>query len=146
MVKIINIRNSLNCNGLHLLIIINQVLIHLNNKKNLDISTTFTYQLLFCLVGSLFFVFVGIDFIGEQGQLQQQQQEHQYNIINIAWAENINGTENSENITGTKNQDKIKGFGGNDTIAGKEGGDNISGGSGDDIIYGNEGKDIRSYF
>ncbi|MGE5635086.1 MAG: hypothetical protein ACM3VV_07620, partial [Deltaproteobacteria bacterium] len=82
-----------NCNAIAPLFLITSKLIFLNDK-NIDISKPFLYSSLFCLVGSLFFVFVGIDFIGEQGQLQQQQ-EHQYNIINIAWAENINGTENS---------------------------------------------------
>jgi hypothetical protein len=38
-------------------------------------------------MGSIFFVFIGIDFIDE-GQLQQQLQQerqYQYNIINMAW-------------------------------------------------------------
>jgi Ca2+-binding RTX toxin-like protein len=64
------------------------------------------------------------------------------NIINIVWADVINGTENADNITGTKNKDIIKGLNGNDTIYGMQSGDDISGGSGDDIIYGNEGRDV----
>ncbi len=137
MVKI-NRKNCLNCNELHL-IIINKVIMYLNNKKNVNISKTLTtYLSLSCILGSLFFIFIGIDYVGEQQLLQQQ---YQYNIINIAWADDLNGTENADNITGKQNQDKIKGFGGNDTIAGLEAGDNISGGSGDDVIYGNEGRD-----
>src|SRR5688500_18118014 len=102
-------RNSLNCNKLNLLIINKKM--YLNNK-NSDISKTFSYPSLIYLLGSLFFVFMGIDFV-------EQQQLHQHNIINIAWAEDINGTKNADNITGTTNQDTIKGLDGNDTIAGK---------------------------
>ncbi len=65
-----------------------------------------------------------------------------HNIINIVWADIINGTENADNITGTINKDIIKGLDGNDTIYGMQSGDDISGGSGDDIIYGNEGRDV----
>jgi hypothetical protein len=65
-----------------------------------------------------------------------------HNIINIVWADAINGTENADNITGTINKDVIKGLDGNDTIYGMQSGDDISGGSGDDIIYGNEGRDV----
>jgi Ca2+-binding RTX toxin-like protein len=68
--------------------------------------------------------------------------KYHHNIINIAWADAINGTENADNITGTINKDIIKGLNGNDTISGMESGDDISGGSGDDIIYGNEGRDV----
>jgi hypothetical protein len=68
--------------------------------------------------------------------------KYDLSIINIVWADVINGTENADNITGTINKDLIKGLGGNDTISGKGGGDDISGGSGDDIIYGNEGRDV----
>jgi Ca2+-binding RTX toxin-like protein len=136
MVKI-NRKNCLNYNELNLLIV-NKAIIYLKDKKNLNISTFTTYFSLFCMLGSLFFIFIGIDFINEQ----QRQQQYQYNIINIAWADNLNGTENADNITGKQDHDKIKGFDGNDTIAGKEAGDNISGGSGDDIIYGNEGRDV----
>jgi Ca2+-binding RTX toxin-like protein len=109
------------------------------NKKNSSISKTFAYISIFSFVGSLFFVFIGIDFVREQ---QQEQQEIHYNIINIVWAENINGTENADTINGTIDKDKIKGFGGNDIISGREAGDDISGGSGNDTIYGNEGRDI----
>jgi Ca2+-binding RTX toxin-like protein len=65
-----------------------------------------------------------------------------HNIINIVWADVINGTENADNITGTINKDIIKGLDGNDTISGMQSGDDISGGSGNDIIYGNEGRDV----
>jgi hypothetical protein len=136
MIKKINTRNSLNCSLSHLLVI-NKVIVYLNNKDKYTPKTLTINLSLFYLLGSLFFIFIGIDFVEDKQQLQQ----HQHNIINIAWAENINGTENADNITGTINQDKIKGFGGNDTIAGLEAGDNISGGSGDDVIYGNEGRD-----
>jgi hypothetical protein len=70
---------------------------------------------LYCLIGSLFFIFINIDFVNEK----KIQQEYQYNIINIVWAQDINGTENIDNIIGTISQDKIKGFSGNDTILGK---------------------------
>jgi Ca2+-binding RTX toxin-like protein len=65
-----------------------------------------------------------------------------YNILNMAWANEINGTNKSDNITGTQSNDIIKGLNGNDTIIGKEAGDDISGGSGDDIIFGNGGRDV----
>lgn len=68
--------------------------------------------------------------------------KYQPNIVNIVWADVINGTENADNITGTINKDIIKGLNGNDTISGMKSGDDISGGSGDDIIYGNEGRDV----
>jgi Ca2+-binding RTX toxin-like protein len=64
------------------------------------------------------------------------------NTIHLAWAEEINGTNNADNMSGTINKDTIKGLDGNDTIYGKEAGDDVSGGSGDDLIYGNEGRDI----
>src|SRR5215211_5589273 len=105
--------------------------------RNSSRSKTFFYNSLFCLIGSMFFLSIGIDFKG-----LQQEQEYHSNIVNMAWAENLNGTENADNITGTINQDIIRGFGGNDTLAGKEAGDDISGGSGDDTIYGNEGRDV----
>jgi len=131
-------RNFFNCSAITLSI--TTKLIFLKNKnKNKNISKTFSYSSLCCIVGSLFLVFIGIDFVVED---QGPQQQYQYNIINIAWAENINGTVNADNITGTINKDTIRGFGGNDTIAGKEAGDDISGESGDDIIYGNEGRDL----
>lgn len=57
----------------------------------------------------IFFIFINIDFVNEK----KIQQEYQYNIINIVWAQDINGTENIDNITGTISQDKIKGFSGN---------------------------------
>ena len=57
----------------------------------------------------IFFIFINIDFVNEK----KIQQEYQYNIINIVWAQDINGTENIDNIIGTLSQDKIKGFSGN---------------------------------
>ena len=125
-------RNYCNCNELNLLKINKKEYL---NKKSSSILTY--YASLFCVLGSLFFVFLGIDYF-----VYERQQQHQYNIINFVWADDINGTENTDNITGTINQDIIRGFGGNDTLAGKEAGDDISGGSGDDLIYGNEGRDI----
>jgi Ca2+-binding RTX toxin-like protein len=106
-----------------------------------NIYKTFTnyYLSSYWLIGSLFFVFIGFNFIGGE---EEGQQQYQYNSINIVWAEDINGTENADTIIGTIDRDKIKGFGGNDIISGREAGDDISGGSGDDMIYGNDGKDI----
>src|SRR5918994_6761655 len=131
----INRRNCFNYNNItHS---ITRALIFLNNK-NLSISKTFTCSSIFFLLGSLFFVFIGIDFVREQ----QQEQEHHFSIINVVWAEDINGTENADTINGTIDRDKIKGFGGNDIISGREAGDDISGGSGNDTIYGNKGRDI----
>jgi len=53
----------------------------------------------------MFFLSIGIDFKG-----LQQEQEYHSNIVNMAWAENLNGTENADNITGTINQDIIRGL------------------------------------
>ncbi len=47
------------------------------------------------------------------------------NIINIVWADAINGTDNADNIRNTINKDIIKGLDGNDTIIGLEGGDDF---------------------
>ena len=69
-------------------------------------------------------------------------EDQELNTINLALAEEINGTNNADNINGTINKDIIKGLNGNDTINGKEAGDDISGGSGNDLIYGNEGRDV----
>lgn len=69
-------------------------------------------------------------------------EKQERNTLHLAWAEEINGTNNADNMNGTINKDIIKGLDGNDTINGKEAGDDISGGSGDDLIYGNEGRDI----
>ena len=90
-----------------------------------------SYLSLFCIFASFFIAFIEID--DKYGK---------HNIIDIAWADEINGTEQADTITGTANRDIIRGFYGNDAISGKEAGDNISGGSGDDMIYGNEGRDI----
>src|SRR5215204_5278810 len=112
-------RNFFNCSAITLSI--TTKLIFLKNKnKNKNISKTFSYSSLCCIVGSLFLVFIGIDFVVED---QGPQQQYQYNIINIAWAENINGTVNADNITGTINKDTIRGFGGNDTLVGGPGKD-----------------------
>jgi Ca2+-binding RTX toxin-like protein len=90
-------------------------------------------------VFSLFSVFfIGADLIKQEGG----EDDKTHNIIDSAWADDINGTENADNITGTTNKDVIKGLNGNDTLAGKEAGDDISGGDGDDIIYGNDGRDV----
>ena len=69
-------------------------------------------------------------------------EDQELNTINLALAEEINGTNNADNINGTINKDIIRGLNGNDTINGKEAGDDISGGSGNDLIYGNEGRDV----
>jgi hypothetical protein len=82
-------------------------------------------------IGSLFFVFIGFNFSGRE---EEGGQQYQYNSINMAWADEINGTENADKINGTINRDKIKGFGDNDIISGRETRDDISGGSGDDIF------------
>ena len=129
MIKKFNTRNSLNFSLSHLLVI-NKVIMYLNNKKDKDTSKTLTINhSLSYFLGSLFFIFIGIDFVDQEKQQLQQEHQYQYNIINIAWAENMTGTENADNLTGTSNKDKIQGF-------------DISGGSGDDLIYGNEGRDV----
>ncbi len=105
----------------------------MNNKYKIEFQKKHFYISMLCMFSFLFVVSIEIDLIKQNGK---------HNIIDIAWAENINGTENGDNISGTINKDVIKGLDGNDTLAGKEAGDNISGGSGDDMIYGNEGRDI----
>jgi hypothetical protein len=97
-----------------------------NKKMNLP---PISHLFLFCIFGTLFLL---IEF----------DTKYHPSIINIVWADVINGTENADNITGTINKDIIKGLNGNDTISGMHSGDDISGGSGDDIIYGNEGRDV----
>lgn len=42
-----------------------------------------------------------------------------HNIIDIASADGINGTEQADTIIGTANRDIIRGFYGNDAISGK---------------------------
>jgi Ca2+-binding RTX toxin-like protein len=116
-----------NCNSKRKLL--TDKMIYLGNKKKMNFSLI-SYLFLFCLLGAIFFL-VKFDITQKYP-----------NIINIAMADTINGTENADNLTGTINKDIIKGLNGNDTITGKEAGDDISGGSGDDIIYGNEGRDI----
>jgi Ca2+-binding RTX toxin-like protein len=97
-----------------------------NKKMNL---LPISHLFLFCIFGTIFLL---IEF----------DTKYHPSIINVVWADVINGTENADNITGTINKDIIKGLKGNDTIFGMESGDDISGGSGDDIIYGNEGRDV----
>ena len=104
----------------------------MNNKYRIEFQKKHFHVSMLCMFSFLFVVPIEIDLIKQNGK---------HNIIDIAWAENINGTENGDNISGTINKDVIKGLDGNDTLAGKEAGDNISGGSGDDMIYGNEGRD-----
>ena len=116
-----------NCNSKRKLL--TDKMIYLGNKKKMNFSLI-SYLFLFCLLGAIFFL-VKFDITQKYP-----------NIINIAMADTINGTENADNLTGTINKDIIKGLDGNDTINGKEAGDDISGGSGDDLIYGNEGRDI----
>ncbi len=106
---------------------------NINNK--IEFQKKFFYVSLLCMLSFFSVIFIESDLI-------KQQEDKKYNVIDSAWAEDINGTENADNITGTVNKDVIKGLNGNDTLAGKEAGDDISGGSGDDIIYGNEGRDV----
>ena len=98
----------------------------MNNFKFFKI---FCYSFLFILASLV----ISLETCGEK---------QERNTIHLAWAEEINGTNNADNMNGTINKDIIKGLDGNDTINGKEAGDDISGGSGDDLIYGNEGRDI----
>jgi hypothetical protein len=83
-------RSYFNCSIIVSLFSITSKLFLFNNKNTL-ISKSFAYMSLFCLLGSLFFVYaeIEIDFINQQMKKQQQQQ---YNIINMAWAENMTGT------------------------------------------------------
>ena len=105
-------------------------MMNINNK--IKFQKKHFYISMLCMFSFLFIVSIEIG-------VNKQEQKH--DIIDIAWADDINGTENADNISGTINKDVIKGLNGNDTLAGKEAGDDISGGSGDDTIYGNEGKD-----
>ena len=99
--------------------LIDKMICLVNKKMNFSLIS---YLLLFCLLGAIFFL-VKFDIT-----------QKYHNIVNIAMAESINGTDNADNITGTINKDVIKGLNGNDTISGKEAGDDISGGSGDDLM------------
>src|SRR5919107_1365077 len=106
--------------------------------NNLISSTkygNFNFFKIFCF--SLFFLLASIVI-----SLETCGEKQERNTIHLAWAEEINGTNNADNMSGTINKDIIKGLDGNDTINGKEAGDDISGGSGDDIIFGKEGRDI----
>ena len=109
---------------------INKKILNLNDVQSKIYNATGLTLSLFCVLGLLFVLVLGTDFA-----------DNKYYIINMVWADEINGTENADSITGTINQDTIKGLQGNDTIGGEEAGDDISGGDGDDAIYGNEGRD-----
>lgn len=100
-----------------------------NMNNSFEFSKIFYFSLVF-IAASLV---MSLIFNGEDQELK---------TINLALAEEINGTNNADNINGTINKDIIRGLNGNDTINGKEAGDDISGGSGNDLIYGNEGRDV----
>lgn len=68
--------------------------------------------------------------------------DQKFSFTNLAFAEEIGGSDNQDKLIGTEQTDTIKGFGGNDTIFGKNGGDDISGGDGSDVIYGDNGRDF----
>jgi Ca2+-binding RTX toxin-like protein len=81
-------------------------------NRNLTFSKDFIFHLsLFCIFICFFIIFIGID--TKYGK---------HNIINAAWSDEINGTEQADIITGTAKQDIIKGFYGNDALSGKEAG------------------------
>ena len=109
---------------------INKKILNLNDVQSKIYNATGLTLSLFCVLELLFVLVLGTDFA-----------DNKYYIINMVWADEINGTANADSITGTINQDTIKGLQGNDTIGGEEAGDDISGGDGDDAIYGNEGRD-----
>ena len=100
-----------------------------NKDSNFNFFKIFCFSFLFILASLV----ISLETYGEK---------QERNTIHLAWAEEMNGTNNADNMNGTINKDTIKGLDGNDTINGKEAGDDISGGSGDDLIYGNEGRDI----
>jgi hypothetical protein len=112
------------------------------NKKIIFVKLNFIYTgfYMFSVLGLIFLLNLEGD-IFEKDEYNNNKNNNN-NIINIAWANEINGTDNSDNITGTQSKDIIKGLNGNDTITGKEAGDDISGGSGDDTIFGNGGRDV----
>jgi Ca2+-binding RTX toxin-like protein len=123
-----NRNNSFACSGNSSSSIMNN-LIFLKKGNNFNFFKIFCFSLLFILTSLV----ISLQTVGEK---------QERNTIYLAWAEEINGTNNADNMSGTINKDTIKGLDGNDTINGKEAGDDISGGSGDDLIYGNEGRDI----
>src|ERR671910_64843 len=86
-----------------------------NKDSNFNFFKIFCFSFLFILASLV----ISLETYGEK---------QERNTIHLAWAEEMNGTNNADNM--------------NDTINGKEAGDDISGGSGDDLIYGNEGRDI----
>ncbi|HJU59039.1 MAG TPA: calcium-binding protein [Nitrososphaeraceae archaeon] len=121
-------RKNVNCNNTNS-IIYKLLLLHNNNFK---FSKNFILHFsLFCIFVYFFIVFLDTD-----------TKYWKHNIIDNAWSDEFNGTEQADAITGTLKGDTIRGFYGNDALMGNEGGDDISGGSGDDMIYGNEGRDI----
>jgi Ca2+-binding RTX toxin-like protein len=103
-------------------------LIFSNKDSNFNFLKIFCFSFLFILASLVI-------------SLETCEEKQERNTIHLAWAEEINGTNNADNMNGTIKKDIIKGLDGNDTINGKEAGDDISGGSGDDLIYGNEGRD-----
>ena len=113
-----------------------------NNIKFKSVKYNSIYSIFYMLyiLCFIFLVILEIDFFEKDGYNINNNDNH--NIVNMVWANEINGTDNSDNITGTQSKDVIKGLNGNDTITGKEGGDDISGGSGNDTIFGNEGRDV----
>jgi len=106
-----------------------------NHNDSFATSSSIMKNFIFCYS----FLFILASLVISLGTCGEKQER---NTIHLAWAEEINGTNNADNMNGTINKDIIKGLDGNDTINGKEAGDDISGGSGDDLIYGNEGRDI----
>ena len=108
----------------------------MNFNNKIEFQKKIFYVSMLCMLSFFSVIFMESDLI------KQQEEVKKHTIIDSAWADDINGTENADNITGTINKDVIKGLNGNDTLAGKEAGDDISGGDGDDTIYGNEGRDV----
>ena len=113
-----------------------------NNIKIKTVKYNSIYSIFYMLyiLEFIFLVILEIDFFEKDGYNINNNDNN--NIVNLAWANEINGTDNSDNITGTQSKDVIKGLNGNDTITGKEAGDDISGGSGNDTIFGNGGRDV----
>ena len=116
-------------------------------KKIRYVKFTYIYTgfYMFFFLGLIFLLNLEGDIfekVGYNNNKNNNNNNNNNNILSTAWANEINGTNNSDNITGTQSKDIIKGLNGNDTITGKEAGDDISGGSGDDIIFGNGGRDV----
>ena len=121
-------RKNVNCNNTNSIIYTLLLVCNINLNFSKDFICYFS---LFCIFVYFFVVSIDID-----------TKYWKYNIIDNAWSDKFNGTEQADAITGTLNGDTIRGFYGNDVLTGKEGGDDISGGSGGDVIYGNEGQDV----